>query len=124
MMESSNGKNIGPRYEPGFLRKYGNSGIMPKLRRLYGDKAASSSYGKYQIMLCVAWENGFELNPEDLAKESNNERVYTVLIGKYIRKYGDKQGSLPFIFKAYNGGGNPNYTKKALDYYWSFKRKK
>ena len=118
MMESSNGKNIGPRFEPGFLRRYGNKGIMPKLRRLFGDEAASSSYGKYQIMLCVSWENGFQFTPEDLAKEDNNEIVFMIIINKYIRKYGNNNGSLPFIYKAYNGGGNENYTKRAINIYW------
>jgi hypothetical protein len=99
-IETSSGMNNKPRFEPNFLKKYGNNGLMPKLRNLYGDKAASSSYGQYQIMLVVAWENGFEFSPDELSKDVNNEKVYNKIISKIITKVGN---DLIKIGQKYNG---------------------
>jgi hypothetical protein len=117
-MESSGGVNCEPRFEPNFLRKYGDKGIMPELRRLFGDEAAASSYGPYQIMLCVAWENDFRYSPEQLANPENNQVVAEFLIGKYAEQY----VNLPVrdrvwkIAKRYNGGNG--YADKVQSMYF------
>lgn len=121
VMESSDGINCGPRFEPKFLEKYGNSGNMPKLRKLYGDKAASSSWGKYQIMLSTA-NMYFDISPTELSKSENNEKIAEFLIKKYIKEIGDKESSLTKIFVRWNGGSE--YAIKALSVYYNLRSKK
>lgn len=120
-IESSNGKNIGPRYEPGFYKRYGKKGLMPMLIAKYGKKPASSSYGKYQIMLVVAWEHKFELDPADLAEESNNTKVYNAIAEKIIAKVGDDEMNVVKFGQHYNG--SREYGNKLVAMYEKIKEK-
>lgn len=117
-MESSGGINCKSRFEPNFLARYGNNPPMPELRRLFGDEAAASSYGPWQIMICVAWENDFRYSPEQLANPENNRVVAEFLIGKYAEQY----VHLPVrdrvwkTAKRYNGGDD--YADKVQNLYF------
>ena len=117
-MESSGGVNCEARFEPGFLARYGNNPPMPELRRLFGDEAAASSYGCYQIMLCVAWENDFRYTPERLANTENNKVVAEFLIGKYEAECVDYpiRDQVWKIAKRYNGGDD--YADKVTSLYF------
>jgi len=110
-MESSGGINTQARFEPEFLKNYGNKGLMPTLRKMYGDKAAASSYGPYQVMLLKAWEMGFKISPEELAQKETNRKVAESIVKQYYSK-----GYSPWqIFKRYNGGDK--YANKAIKLY-------
>jgi len=115
IMESSDGQNCISRYEPSFLENYGDKSFMPYLRDLYGDKPAASSYGCYQIMLCVAWENEWRYSPEELSESENNERVAKDILRKYIKKYRNKESSLWKVFVRWNG--SHTYAEKAIAIY-------
>ena len=108
-LESSGGINTKARFEPEFLKNYGNKGLMPILRKRYGDKAAASSYGPYQVMLLKAWEMGFKISPEELANPEINKKVAESIVKNYLNK-----GYKPWqIFKRYNGGSE--YADKAMN---------
>ena len=108
-MESSGGVNTKARFEPEFLKNYGDKGLMPTLRKRYGDKAAASSYGPYQVMLLKAWEMGFKISPEELANPETNRKVAESIVRSYLKK-----GYKPWqIFKKYNGG--EEYANKAMN---------
>lgn len=108
-MESSGGINTKARFEPEFLKNYGDKGLMPTLRKRYGDKAAASSYGPYQVMLLKAWEMGFKISPEELANPETNRKVAESIVMSYFKK-----GYKPWqIFKKYNGGDG--YADKAMN---------
>lgn len=111
MMESSGGINNKPRFEPGFLRQYGNKGMMPQLRKQFGDQAAASSYGPYQIMLVKAWEMGFKYSPQELSDPAKNKQVAEAIVQKYL----DQGLSVRDIFKRYNGADS--YADRALKIY-------
>jgi hypothetical protein len=117
-IESSNGKNIGPRYEPGFYQKYKKKGMMPDLIMRFGKKPAASSYGKYQIMLVVAWEYGFKFTPDELADEVNNTKVHNAIVDRIISKTGDDEGFIEKIGQRYNG--SVAYGKKLKETYLRF----
>lgn len=119
-VESSDGTNCAARFEPGFLKKYGAKHPMPELRKLYGDQAAASSYGPYQIMICRAWELGFKESPEWLAVPENNKLVFDKLLDKSIRRYGDRSEEpvIKRIAGRYNGSGETGrYAQKVWSYY-------
>lgn len=114
-MESSGGINTKARFEPDFLKNYGDKGLMPTLRKRYGDKAAASSYGPYQVMLLKAWEMGFKISPEELADPATNRKVAESIVMSYFKK-----GYKPWqIFKRYNGGDG--YADKAMNLFNSSK---
>jgi len=117
-LESSSGANCEARFEPGFLARYGNNPPMPKLRRLFGDKAAASSYSCYQIMICTAWTHDFRYSPEQLSNESNAKIVAEYLIQLYATKYSDLliRDRIHKIFKRYNG--SDEYAIKASKLYF------
>lgn len=117
-IESSNGVNIGPRYEPAFYAKYKKKGMMPKLIMKFGKKPPASSYGKYQIMLVVAWEYGFEFTPDELADETNNTTVYNAIAEKIISKVGDDEVYIKDFGKRYNGSAA--YGEKLKEMYGRF----
>lgn len=113
-LESSGGKNCKPRFEPEFLKRYGTSGNMPELRKLYGDQDAASSFGPYQIMLSTA--NEYEdISPQELAKPVNNERIARQIVEKYFNQYKDQDNHLWMIFKRYNGGDQ--YANRGVEIY-------
>lgn len=113
-MESSNGLNCQPRYEPDFEERYSDSDIFKKACTKNSSRDVSSSWGCYQVMLMVAWENGYELTGNQL--EDKSEEVCRHIISKYIKKYGTNEDlQIWKIFKRYNGGSK--YADKALKYY-------
>lgn len=124
MMESSGGKNKEPVFEPGFLRKYGNKGIMPKLRKQFGDKDAASSFGKYQILLCTATEYGFNYTPQELQEDKNNERVAIKILATLISKQQadeERYDILSAIYGRYNGSGyDSSYARRAYAWYYFY----
>lgn len=120
-VESSGGSNIKARFEPGFLKRYGNSGLMPELRKRFGDRDAASSYGRYQIMLVVSWENNYKFTPAELSQDDNNRKVYDKIVSKLISKYGDDESNLSQICLRYNGGADKSYPIKVRKYYDEFK---
>lgn len=108
-LESSGGINSKARFEPEFLKNYGDKGLMPTLRKRYGDKAAASSYGPYQVMLLKAWEMGFKVSPEELADPETNRKVAESIVVSYLDK-----GYKPWqVFKRYNGGDE--YADRAIN---------
>ncbi len=108
MRESSGGKNIGPRYEPGFEKRYGPTYMKryPDLFNKYSPQELYSSYGRYQIMYPVAVELGYRGSPADLAKEDINRLYFEK---KFQRDWKSSGGDLDKAFLRYNGGGNPDY---------------
>lgn len=99
-MESSRGINCTPRYEAGFLKKYGNSGKMSELRKRFSDKEAASSYGPYQIMLVVAYEHGFKGTPRELSNATVNQALAWTVVSHLRKRH---RGDTRAVFKAYNG---------------------
>jgi hypothetical protein len=124
-IESNDGKNVGPRFEKTFLKKYKNLGHMPELIKKFGSKAAASSYGKYQIMLEKAWELGYRVTPEELSRDETNERVFLVIVHGLMKKYGNTESSLWNIARSYNGTGPAaeKYAQKLSDFYRSLNEK-
>lgn len=114
IMESSGGINCEARFEPRFLKNYGDKGNMPELRQKYGDEAAASSYGCFQIMLSTA-NQFFSLSPEQLADPVQNRIVAEYLLHRYMNRYGSRKAALWNIFKRWNGGSD--YADKALSIY-------
>jgi hypothetical protein len=114
MVESSGGKNIGPRYEVGFQKKY-LEGKEPweSLSKKYGWKAVSSSYGKFQIMFPVAYELGYRGTPQGLADPEVNRQFFEK---KFLRDYEKTGGDLDKTFLRYNGGGDKLYPSKVRKY--------
>lgn len=111
-MESSRGANCSARFEPGFLRRYGDKGNMPMLRKKFGDRDAASSWGPYQIMLCVAYENRFKGCPSELAQDDTNKAVAWTIVHKLCVKHRYD----PYkVFKAYNGADS--YAVKGMKLY-------
>ena len=117
-VESSGGINPARRFEPDFLEKYGERGLMPKLRRLYGDKAAASSYGNFQITLLKASEVMGIVSPEQLEDPKYNKLVAKTILNQYINKHGSYFISLNKIYTRWNG--SKKYYKKAIKYYLEY----
>lgn len=117
LMESDEGRNTKSRFEKKFLEKYREKGMMPELIQQYGERAAASSYGDYQIMLVVAWERGFKVSPEQLEFPTLNKKVAEAQVNYIISKVGYNPEA---IFRRYNGGGSPVYIEKAMIYYDQF----
>lgn len=113
MVESSGGKNVKSRYEPGFQRRYlQGKQEWEKLAAKYGWQPVSSSHGKWQIMFPTAVELGFTGSPEQLADEATNRQYFEK---KFQRDY-KKTGDLRKTFLRYNGGGDPTYPDKVMRY--------
>lgn len=100
IMESSNGHNCKRRFEPNFLERYRNQGIMPALIDKFGETDAASSYGCYQIMICSAYDQGFRGTPEELENPFTNELMAIIIVNKWYQRY---DGDVWKIFKRYNG---------------------
>ena len=117
MVESSGGKDIGPRYEPGFERRYGSRyaqmfpDYWPKMTQQYSPEQLYASYGKHQLMLPVAVELGYRGTPEGLADEAVNRQFFEK---KFMRDWKGSGGDLEQALLRYNGGGNPNYPNRVM----------
>lgn len=114
-MESSSGKNIGPRYEKTFEKRYSKTAIFKECANKHGARSTASSFGEFQIILMVAWENGFKESPEWLANPVNNRVVYDHIIKKIAKKVGSKVDDLVEIGKRYNG--SKKYGEKLIQLY-------
>ena len=115
MVESSGGTNVGPRFEPGFLRRYLSKQLEPdfeKLRAQYGNEAMASSYGPWQVLYRTAYENGFRGSPQQLADPTINRQLFEK---KFTNDF-NRTGRLRDALLRYNGGGNPQYPDKVIQY--------
>lgn len=114
VMESSDGLNNKPRFEPEFLRKYKNKGIMPILIEKYGAKNAASSFGNYQILLVTANElyKTTDISPEGLSNPYINEMVAMKFVNKWMVQY---KGDVKKLFLRYNG--SHDYANRAYEIY-------
>ena len=115
-MESSGGKNLKPRYEPGYERRYLSKPLEPEweaARKLYGNVPTASSWGPAQFMYRTAWELGYRGAPEGL----NDPEVSRMLFQKkFNRDYQKTGNSLEKALLRYNGGGNLEYPQKVRRY--------
>src|SRR3990167_7300309 len=113
-VESSGGTNVGPRYEPGFQRRYlQGKPQWEALAKRYGWKAVSSSYGPWQIMYPVAVELGFTGSPQQLADPTVNRQYFDK---KFQRDYQATGGNLQKSLLRYNGGSDPTYPQRVLQF--------
>lgn len=113
-VESSGGTNIGPRYEPGFQRRYlQGKPRWEALAKQYGWQAVSSSYGPWQIMFPVAVELGFTGSPQQLADPVVNRQYFDK---KFQRDYQATGGHLEKSLLRYNGGGDPTYPQRVFKF--------
>lgn len=113
-VESSGGTNVGPRYEPVFQRRYlQGKPQWEALAKRYGWKAVSSSYGPWQIMYPVAVELGFTGSPAELADPAINRQYFDK---KFQRDYQATRGDLQKTLLRYNGGGDPTYPQRVLQF--------
>ena len=111
-VESSGGTNVGPRYEPGFQRRYlQGKPRWEALAKQYGWQAVSSSYGPWQIMYPVAVELGFTGSPQQLADPAVNRQYFDK---KFLKDYQATKGSLTKTLLRYNGGADPTYPNRVL----------
>jgi len=117
-VESSGGKNLGPRYEPGFQRRYGakwlregNAAQRQAMVRRFGNRGVYASYGAHQVMLPTAVELGFTGTPQQLADPVVNRRYFEK---KFLRDFKATKGDITRALLRYNGGGDPDYPKKVL----------
>ncbi len=119
-VESSGGTNTASRFEPDFLKKYKAKGFMPELITKYGEHAAASSYGPYQIMLVRAWELGYKVSPTELAEPICNRQVYDANISRIIARFGDSgtEAVVKRVAGRYNGSGETGrYAQKVWNIY-------
>jgi hypothetical protein len=97
--ESSFGRNCVPRFESAYFTngRYGGNPPMPELIRLYG-KAAASSYGPWQVMLC----NCRHRAPADLNSLENCALDFVYHANRILE--GQKPPNLDTFAWAYNSG--------------------
>ena len=113
-VESSGGTNVGPRYEPGFQRRYlQGKPRWEALAKQYGWQAVSSSYGPWQVLFPVAVELGFTGSPQQLADPAINRQYFDK---KFQRDYQASGGNLAKTLLRYNGGGDPTYPQRVMKF--------
>lgn len=120
MVESSGGTNIGPRYESGFERRYGqkwlaqgDTAFRQSMLEQFGPQAIYASYGPFQIMYPVAVEMGFRGTPQELADPEINRQFFEKKIQRDFKSTG---GDVRKTLLRYNGGGNPQYPDKVFKF--------
>ena len=120
VLTESSGNPWAIRVERGFWRRYydGVKANVLRSRSKYDDKwikypdLASCSYGLCQIMLPVAWENGFVAQfPTELLDPRINIELGSKILAKHIKR----TGSIHKGLLRYNGGGNPEYPQRVLE---------
>ncbi len=122
-VESSFGKNLGPRHEPAFDvggSFYKSSNLQQQLVSQYGS-AAACSYGPWQIMFSNA---PFTYKPKDLEDLGKVTSATVLFLNSVLRRF--KPKNLGEIGQCWNGGhifhGEipsqiQNYVEKLAMYY-------
>ena len=116
----SSGNPWAIRVERGFWRRYldGIKANVLQTKSKYDDKwikypdITSCSYGLCQIMLPVAWENGFVAQfPTQLLDPKTNIDLGCKILSKHLLR----TGSIRTALLRYNGGGDPNYPHRVME---------
>lgn len=116
----SSGNPWAIRVERGFWQRYGENVKRDVARSSsrYDDKwtrypdIVSCSYGLCQIMLPVAWENGFSSQfPTELLDPKTNINLGSKILSRHL----DKFGSIEKALLRYNGGGDLEYPIRVED---------
>ena len=116
----SSGNPWAIRVERGFWRRYldGIKANVLRTKSKYDDKwikypdLASCAYGLCQIMLQVAWENGFMARfPTELLDPQINIDLACKILSRHL----SRTGSLRTALLRYNGGGDPNYPHRVME---------
>jgi len=116
----SSGNPWAIRVERGFWRRYfdGVKANVLRTKSKYDDKwikypdLASCSYGLCQIMLPVAWENGFVARfPTELLDPEKNIDLACKILSRHLAR----TGSIRRALLRYNGGGDPDYPRRVMD---------
>tara|TARA_R110000824_G_scaffold175730_2_gene354468 strand:+ start:165 stop:665 length:501 start_codon:yes stop_codon:yes gene_type:complete len=120
VLTESSGNPWAIRPEPGFWRRYykGIKALVEGTKSKADDRwlrypdIASCSYGLCQIMLPVAWENGFRARfPTELLDPKINVELGAKILSNHTKRSRSITGGL----LRYNGGGDPQYPQRVLD---------
>jgi len=120
ILTESSGNPWAIRVERGFWRRYyeGVKANVLRSKSAYDDKwikypdIASCSYGLCQIMLPVAWENGFIPKfPTELLEPKTNIGLACKILSRHLVR----TGSIRKALLRYNGGGDPEYPSRVME---------
>jgi hypothetical protein len=120
VLTESSGNPWAIRVERGFWRRYyeGVKANVLRSKSAYDDKwikypdIASCSYGLCQIMLPVAWENGFIPKfPTELLDPEDNIDLGCKILSRHLHRV----GSIHKALLRYNGGGDPEYPHRVME---------
>lgn len=124
-VESSGGKDLRPRHEPGVEKQLRNrfNKLKPHVQdaiKRYGFKRMATSYGPYQVLASTAFDMGFNGDPEGVGEPVTSENLARQLFQTFI--HSSKTHTLEDVISAYNAGlgrigKNPDYVRKVMNYY-------
>lgn len=128
-VESSFGHNTKPRHEPAY--DVGGRYFSEKLHAAYGYHAQPSpiafSYSSFQMMFPVAYELGYEGNPEYLTCDEDyngGDWIVCPLVCLYMKERGLEKDAktLESLYDAFNSGSPKGwvpeeYIQKAMGFY-------